>query len=238
MDATAMARRQVPLRLGGGMVLVGTVVWLILSRLHGDLPGAGEQALEAAQAALWRPSHLFTIVAIAVVASGLALLSGTLMDTRAMAVGHAGAMIAVPAAAVLGVGFAIDGFVLSALSRAYATAPDEAARMMHVMQADLLLYVIGATSFAYQTLFGLAIVLLSIATYLSREYPHWHCWLGMLGGAIWAVAGVLIFLSAPDAAYWLVSLPVLPVAIWLLGYGWLAWQKSTQPALSTAAGMA
>jgi hypothetical protein len=53
------------------------------------------------------------------------------------AVGRAGAMIAVPAAAVLGVGFAIEGFVLSALAGAYAPGPDEAARAMHLMQADL-----------------------------------------------------------------------------------------------------
>lgn len=238
MDAAAMARRQAPLRLGGGMVLVGTVAWIILSGLHGDLPGAGLPALEAARATTWRPIHLFTIISIVVLASGVALLSGTLMNPRAMAVGHAGAMIAVPAAAVLGVGFAIDGFVIPALAQGYATAPDDAMRMMHVMQADVLLHVIGATSFAYQTLFGLAIVLLSIATYLSREYPHWHCWLGILGGGIWALAGMVIFLAVPDAGYWLIYLPVLPVAIWLLGYGWLAWQKSASPAVSMAPGMA
>lgn len=233
-----MARRSAALRFGGGMVLIGTIAWLILYGLHGDMPGAGQQVVEQAGDGLWRPIHLLTIVAIVIVASGLALLSGTLMEPRAFAVGHAGAMIAVPAAAVLGVGFAIDGFVLSALAEAYAAVPDEAARTMHVMQADLLLHVIGATSFAYQTLFGLAIVMLSIATYFSREYPHWHCWLGMIGGAVWAVAGVLIFLRAPDAPYWLIYIPVVPVGIWLLGFGWLAWQRSNQPMARVAPGMA
>ena len=232
-----MAHRAVALRLGGAMVLVGTIVWFLLSRLHGDLPGTGQAVIEQARAASWRPAHIVTIIAIVFVASGLALLSGTLRDAAAAAIGQAGAMIAVPAAAALGVGFAIEGYVLAALADAYAMAPDEAARAMHVMQADLVLKVIGATSFAYQTLFGLAIVILSIATYRSREYPHWHCWLGMIGGAIWAVAGILIFVGVQGAELWLVFAPVLPVAVWLLGLGWLAWQKgaglmprTTQPA--------
>lgn len=229
MDGPAMERRTAALRVGGGMVLAGTIAWLLLSRLHGEVPGSGQMVVENLDRASWRALHLFTIVAIIVVASGVALLSGTLMNAWASAVGHAGAMIAVPAAAVLGVGFAIDGFVLPALSSAYATAPDEAARQMHIMQADMALGVIGATSFAYQTLFGLAIFVLSVATFLSREYPHWHCWLGMIGGAIWAIAGVLIYFRVPDAETWLVTAPVVPVAIWLLGYGWLAWQHAAAP---------
>jgi hypothetical protein len=225
MDAAAMAHRAAALRLGGGMVLLGTVAWIVLSGLHGELPGTGQEVLAQARGALWRPVHLFTIVAIVVVAAGLTLLSGTLMDPRAAVAGRAGAMIAVPAAAVMGVGFAIEGFVLPALAQLYASAPDDSARMMHLMQADLVLTVVGSTSFAYQTLFGLAIVMLAIATYLSREFPHWHCWLGLLGGAIWTIAGILIFIGDPAAGFGLVYLPAVPVAIWLLGFGWLAWQK-------------
>lgn len=229
MDAAAMARRAAALKLGGGMVLVGTVVWIVLTGLRGDLPGTGAEVIARAGSVFWRPLHLFTIVAIVIVASGVALLTGTLMPGRAAAAGHAGAMIAVPAAAVLGVGFAIEGFVLAALAHLAETAPDEAARMMHLMQADLVLKVVGATSFAYQTLFGLSIVLLSVATYLSGEYPHWHCWLGMIGGAVWTIAGMLIFIGDPEVGFWLISLPAVPVAIWLLGLGWLAWRQSSSP---------
>src|SRR4051812_44276314 len=100
-----MAHRAAALRLGGGMVVLGTIAWIVLSGLHGELPGTSPQVLAQAGGPLWRPIHLFTIVAIVVVAAGLALLSGTLMDPRAAAAGRAGAMMAVPAAAVLGVGF-------------------------------------------------------------------------------------------------------------------------------------
>jgi hypothetical protein len=216
------------LRVGGGMVMAGTVGWLAFSRLRGALPGHGQALIATIEPPAWRLVHICTILAIVVLASGVALLSGTLMSAWSAALGHAGAMIAVPAAAVLGVGFAVEGFVLGALSNAYAATSDEAARQMHVVQADLVLQVIGATSFAYQTLFGLAIAILSVATWLSREYPPWHCWLGMFGGAWWAIAGILIFLDIPKAGFWLVDIPVVPVAIWLLGFGWLAWRKADE----------
>ena len=230
MDDAVRQHRAVVLRFGAGMVLAGTAVWIVLSGLRGAIPGTPAEVLAQAQAAHWRPAHLFTIVAIVVVAAGLALLTGALMHPFAASAGHAGAMIAVPAAAVMGVGFAIEGFVLPGLAEAYRTAGDEAARAMHLAQADLVLQVVGGTSFAYQTLFGLAIVVMSYATFRSLEYPHWHCWLGMLGGAIWSVAGVVNYAGASQAEFWLFALPVLPVAIWLLGFGWLAWRQGSRAA--------
>lgn len=232
MDAAA-TRRAAMLRVGGGMVMAGTALWLALSGLRGALPGNGQDLIATIEHPGWRLVHICTIIAIVVLASGVALLAGMLMNAWSAALGHAGAMIAVPAAAVLGVGFAVEGFVLGALSDAYAAAPDRAARQMHVVQADLVLQVVGATSFAYQTLFGLAIAILSIATWLSREYPRWHCWLGIFGGAWWAIAGILIFLDIPGAGIWLVDIPVVPVAIWLLGFGWLAWRNAGERTIAT-----
>ena len=216
------------------MVLAGTVAWIILSGLRGALPGTPAEVLAQAEAAHWRLAHLFTIIAIVVVASGLALLSGTLMNAAASSAGHASAMIAVPAAAVMGVGFAIEGFVLPGLAGAYRTAGDEMARAMHLEQAEVVLLVVGGTSFAYQTLFGLAIAVMAYATFRSLEYPHWHCWLGMLGGAVWAAAGILSYIGTAHLGFWLFALPVIPVAIWLLGFGWLAWRQSLQPAPAMA----
>jgi hypothetical protein len=216
--------------------MLGTVVWIVLAGLHGALPASAPDALAQARGAQWRPIHILTIVSISLVASSMALLSGTLMEARAAVVGRVGAMIAVPAGAVLGVGFAIGGFVLSGLAESYATAPDDAARAMHVTQAGLIVQVISGTSLAFQTLFGLAILVLSVATFLSREYPHWHCWLGMAGGTIWAIAGILLFVGVPGARFWLEYVPTVPVAIWLLGFGLLAW-KHAQRAGATVGAM-
>ena len=237
MDSAMEQRRAAILRPGGGMVLGGTIVWIILSGLRGALPGTPAEVLTQAEAAHWRPAHLFTIVAIVIVASGLAMLAGTLMRPVAASAGHASAMIAVPAAAVMGVGFAIEGFVLPSLAGAYRTAGDDMARSMHLSQADVVLLVVGGTSFAYQTMFGLAIAVMAYATFRSLEYPHWHCWLGMFGGAIWSVAGILSYIGNPQLGFWLFALPVIPVAIWLLGFGWLAWVHSARPAPAEAPAM-
>lgn len=216
------------------MVMLGTIAWLILNGLRGELPGSGVAIVEHVHAASWRLTHILTIVAIAITAAGLALLSGTLMDARAAALGHAGAMIAVPSGAVLGVGFAVEGFALSALADAYSAAPDEAARAMHLMQAELTARFINGTSFSFQTLFGLAVAMLAAATLLSREYPAWLCWLGIAGGMIWSLAGLLIFTQVLGAAPWMPYLPVAPAAVWMLGLGWLAWQRGRRAAQATS----
>lgn len=78
---------------------------------------------------------------------------------------------------------------------------------------------------------------MAYATFRSLEYPHWHCWLGMLGGAIWSVAGILSYAGGGQAGFWLFALPVIPVAIWLLGFGWLAWVRSSRPVPTPAMAM-
>jgi hypothetical protein len=64
------------------------------------------------------------------------------------------------------------------------------------MQADLVLKVIGGTSFAFQTLFGLAIAMIASAVVLSGEYRR-----AVLGERWWGrglvLAGVLHFSTAP-----------------------------------------
>src|SRR5919107_3719996 len=92
-------------RLGGGLLLVGAITWLLLSGLHGDLPGTRHQELAQALHPFWRLIHLLTIVAIATVAAGLAVLAGTLAAPRATGLGRAGAAFLVPAGAVFGVGY-------------------------------------------------------------------------------------------------------------------------------------
>ena len=167
---------------------------------------------------------IVAIVAIFAVAAGLALVTGTFTAPWAIVLGRAGTMMAVPAA-VLGVGFAIDGFVLPALAEMYGSAPDEAARMMHIMQADVVLHVIGATSSAYQTLFGLAIAVLAVPTLLARDYPGWLCWPGFVGGVIWGAAALLDFAHGRGAGTAWVFAPALPVAVWMVGVGRLTWRS-------------
>jgi hypothetical protein len=226
-EAAAMAHRSAFLRLGGGMLVVGAIAWLVLSGLHGELPGTDQAAVEHVHGTPGRLVHVLTIVSIAIVAAGLSLVTGTLADPWAAALARAGTMIVVPSAAVLGVGFAIDGFVLAALADSYAATADQAMRAMDVQRADAVVMIIGATSFAFQTLFGLAVAILASSTLVSREYPTWLCWLGVIGGAVWAVAAMLLFSQVFAAGLGLVFLPVAPVAVWMLGIGGLAWQRGS-----------
>lgn len=169
MDAGSSAHRSAALRLGGAMLLLGAVAWLVVSGLHGELPAMGAEMIERARSPLWRPIHILTIVAIAVVAAGAGLVAGTLMSPRA---------------AVLGVGFAIAEFVLPGTAEALAAATGDEAGQAVIARADAAMMIIGATSFSFQTLFGLAVAILAIATLLSDEYPRWLCAIGLAGGIV------------------------------------------------------
>ncbi len=221
-------------RLGGGVLVVGTLAWLLLGGLHGDLPGTGHHDLAEATRPFWRALHILTIVAIALVAAGLALLGSMLVAPRAAVLGRLGMALVVPAGAVLGVGFAIDGFVLAGLADAYRAAPDASARQMALLQADMILRVVRATSFAFQTLFGLAVAVLAAAMLVSAEYPRWLCGLGLLGGMLWLVGGALLFVAASTIGEGLAIGAVAPGAIWLLGAGWLAWRRGAPAGRPTA----
>ena len=169
MEATAATMRSAAHRCGGGVLLVGTIPWLLLRGLHGDLPGTRAPGGRAGAAPVLATDPLLTIVAAARRSAARRPLPRSS--------GRAGAAVLVPAGAVLGVGYAIDGFVLAAVAEAHAAASDAAERTMALMQADLVLKVIGGTSFAFQTLFGLAIAMIASAVVLFGEYPR-----GVLGG--------------------------------------------------------
>jgi hypothetical protein len=228
MDMSASPMRADAHRLGGALVLLGAVAWIVLSGLHGALPGTGSHDLEHAAQPLWRPIHVLTIVAIAMVAAGLAMLGGLLGAPRAAALGRAGGAFVVPAGAVIGVGYAIDGYVFANLAERAATG-DQALREMVRAQADLLVQVIAATSFAFQASFGLGVALLGLATLLSAEYPRALCVLGAVGGAVWLLGGVLLFSRAPGIGDEVLIAAGVAIAVWLLGIGWLAWRRGAPP---------
>lgn len=207
------------------MLLLGTLAWLILTAIHGDLPATGQAAMEYINPTVWRPVHILTIVSIMVVAGGFALLVRTFTDPVAAALGRVGSVFLIVAAAVLGIDFAIDGFVLPALVEHWEATTDPSARATYVERADFVLTIMGGTALSYQTLFGTAVGTLAGATLVSGEYPRWLCWVGLAGGVFWGAMGIVIFSQVPGAQFSMVFLAIVPVVAWLLGIGWLSWQR-------------
>ncbi|WP_330633166.1 hypothetical protein [Halocatena halophila] len=150
----------------------------------------------------------------------------TIADPVAAAVGKLGSVFVIVASAVHGVDFAIDGFVLSALVENWEAATDPVTQETAVAQADLVLTIMGGTSFTFQTLYGLAIGTLAGATLASREYPRWLCWMGIVGGAGWGTIGLLVFVQMPSVQFWMVFPATLLASAWQIGIGWIAWQRS------------
>lgn len=224
MDAM-MPMRAVAHRVGGTLLLGGALAWLVLAGLHGDLPATGHQELADALRPGWAAIHILTVVSVALTAAGMAMIGGTLADPRAAVFGRLGAPLAIPAGAVLGVGYAIDGFAVSGIAEMGLNDP--AMAEMAMMQGTMVLRVIRSLSFAFQVTFGLAVLAVAGATLLSREYPRWLCALGVLGGAMWALAGFLLFVGVERVGEWLAIAGAAPGAVWMLGVGWLAWNRGS-----------
>lgn len=217
--------RNAHLSIGGGLVLISALAVLVLNIAHGDLPGTGQAAMEHINPTFWRPIHILTIVSIMVGAGGLVLIVRTFTAPVAAAIGRVGSVFVIVAAAVFGVDFAIDGFVLSALVENWEAATDPAARETAVAQADFVLTIMGGTSFAFQTLYGTAVGTLAGATLASREYSRWLCWVGIVGGAVWGTIGLLLFAQIPGVQFWMIFPASLLAIAWQIGIGWISWRR-------------
>ena len=68
-----------------------------------------------------------------------------------------------------------------------------------------------------------------------REYPRAVCWAGVIGGVGWVLAG-LLYSKVPGIGSWVALLPVVPVAVWMLVVGWLAWRRGDEVSPSAVPG--
>jgi hypothetical protein len=57
---------------------------------------------------------------------------------------------------------------------------------------------------------------------LSGLFPRWLCWLGVAGGLIWLVSALIVYTRGPGRSIEWLLLPALPIALWMIGVGWLA----------------
>lgn len=80
-----------------------------------------------------------------------------------------------------------------------------------------------ALGYVAASFLSLAVLLWSVDLSLSRIYPPWVHWLGMLGGASSILVQPLGWSFPQTALLWL-ALPTAAVAVWLLAIGILLWK--------------
>jgi hypothetical protein len=216
------------LQIGAVAAVIGTVLQVAAGTSQSSLLGTTAEVPLASLASLpdwaWPVIYLGFIFGALLWVGALVALASSLTDGAAWAL----ARLAV-AAVIAGVTLhAIDGVLnavgLAGLARAWEVAA-AGERPALEQNGDLLLHLLSGTWAGVITLFhGAPFVLAGLAVALSRRYPVWLGWIGVIGGAGSLVVGVGMFLDAAPAG---LAVPFAVVlSFFMVILGWLMWVEA------------
>jgi hypothetical protein len=223
-------------RLAAASAVLGAVLALIVNPLHGDLPADPEAALSRVAATDgWGLLHLGIMASVVLILGGLVGLSQVADGPLARALAHLSPVVALPGAAVMLVGIAIDGFATKALADGWATA-SAADRATAFRLALAVEEVQNALFHTWAALFiGLPFLLLGLSGLLAGGgFPRWLGVVAVLGGGGALAMGICGFLHVP-APGMLFNLCAFLVTLWALGAGVLVWRAPARPAVALRA---
>lgn len=235
MAVTEVLLRRARLRLGALSGVLGALLALVVNPLHGDLPADPEMALtRVATSDSWGLLHLGIIVSVVLIVGGLFGFSEIAEAPLARAFAQLAVVMALPGAAVLIVGIAIDGFATKALADVWwsATATERAAAFRIAVATEEIQ---NALFHMWAALFiGLPFLLMGISGALAGGgFPRWLGLLASIGGAGAVFMGVAGFLHVPVPSL-LFNVFALLVTLWALIAGVLVWRAPACSAIRSA----
>lgn len=170
----------------------------------------------------WPAVHLAFIVGAFLWVGAFVVLATTFTRGASWVTGRLAVAAVVIGAAVHVVDSSISGFGLSALAHDWAST-SEPSGLLRV--GDTLLYLLNGTWRSVHSYFhGLPFLLAGAATVLSRRYPAWLGYVGLVGGAASLLGGVLQFLGVVPGTERLVIVPAQLVSLWMVAMGVLLWR--------------
>ncbi|MGD9529300.1 MAG: hypothetical protein AB7V44_21230, partial [Pseudonocardia sp.] len=187
-------RRNALLKIGAVCAIVGTLGYLVLFLVHGDLP---DQTAESALS--WVAQRPFSLLHLGIILCSLLWvaaflgLAASLADAVPWALGQLGSAAAIVGATLLAVHYRIDGPALEEVADAWvvATGPEKARLLEH---GELVLLMTGGGFPLYVALLlGLPFALFGIAVAVSSEYPSILGWLGAVVGVVGFSTGAANF---------------------------------------------
>jgi hypothetical protein len=209
------------LRLSATLLLVGQLLYIVITQFHTGGDANDHPAIFAAYAAsaIWTAVHLGQFVAMAILLVGLFVL-GCLLDAEARSAswaGRCGAAFAVAALALYGALQAVDGVANQQADVAWVNAPDseKAARFA---SAEAIRWIEWGMRSYHDVALGLAVLLVAAA--LLRT-----AWLPWPIALVMALSGVAYLMQG-----WVVGVEgfsqtesITIVVTWLLSLAWMLW---------------
>jgi len=223
---TTRSRRDPWPRISGALLVVGAVIGIVGNALHPHTVDTGGVVPAIAANGAWVGIHLTIMVAILLIIGGLVGLTDQLGDTSAGPLARLGLAAALLGGAVVVVSTSIDGFVMKALSVAWAGAPaSEAAAGLRlaivVKEVDFGIWSMGMLVF-----FGAAFACFGVAVATSGRYPAWFGLIAVLGAAGSSLTALLQIAASGEAqaaeTLFLASSAVL--TLWVFGLGVAMWR--------------
>ena len=223
------------LRLSATLLLVGQLLYIVVTLLHTGGQANDHPAIFAAYAASgdWTAVHLGQFAAMAIVLAGLLALFYTLDARAAMArwAGRFGAASAVAALALYGVLQAVDGVANKQADAAWASAP-EAEQAARFASAEAIRWIEwGLRSYQNYAL-GLAVLLFAVAVLRTAWVPRPIAFLMGLAGLTYLVQGWVAgsegFSQSLSNAIVLTYVLDVVWMIWLLVVAWRM-QQDAEP---------
>ncbi|MGW0522060.1 hypothetical protein [Crossiella sp. NPDC003009] len=214
------------LRAAAASAIIGSLAYVLLTLVHGFLPGTAHELAGHVLGRDWRAIHLGTILALLLWVFAFTAV-GSLITTGP------GALLARFARPLLGIAFtvfaidfALDGFGFAQLAEAGAHG-DHADRAQAMAGLDLLFRaVVGSTTMLVQVLFGLSFAVWAVVLWRARRAPGWLCLAGLVPATGWFLGGCLMFLRVPGVGFPVVAPLAGLVQLWVLGLGIAWWRQS------------
>jgi hypothetical protein len=216
------------LRLSAGLLLVGQVLYILVTQFHAGGDANNHPAIFAAYAGngIWTAVHLGQFASMAILLAGLLALFFAL-DVQAGTArwaGRFGAASAAAALALYGVLQAVDGVALKQAVNAWASAPD-AEKAARFASAEAIRWLEWGVRSYQDFALGLALLLFAAAVMRTAWIPQPIAYLMGLSGLTYLVQGWVAgsegFSPAQSVAIvlaWVVSL------VWMIWLVVAAWQ--------------
>jgi hypothetical protein len=216
------------LQIGAVAAIFGTILQVAAGTSQSSLlGGAADVALESLARQpdwLWPVVYLGFLLGALMWIGALVALASTLTAGAAWALGRLAVAAGIVGATLHAVDGALNAVGLAGLARAWDVA-NQGERVALIQSGDLLLRMLDATWAGVIILFhGAPFVLAGLAVALSRSYPAWLGWVGVIGGAGSLVIGVAMFFGAAPAG---LAVPFAVVlSLFMVVLGWLMWNQA------------
>jgi len=216
------------LRLSAGLLLVGQLLYIMVTQFHAGGDANNHPGIFAAYAAngIWAAVHVGQFVSMAILIAGLLALFFAL-DVRegtATWAGRFGAVSATAALALYGVLQAVDGIALKQAVNAWAIAP-EAEKAARFASAEAIRWLEWGVRSYQDFALGLALLLLAVAVVRLAWAPRPIAYLMGLSGLAYLVQGWVLgsqgfspMHSVAIVLAWVVTL------VWMIWLGVVAWR--------------